>query len=229
MRFILIAIGLLGLALYISNPQSFGAKKKFELSTDGRVARNDKGKPEVDFGKVAEYGASLFEIVLGRAPDSPSDSSAPPPATAPIIAATAETPAPEKPDNSRMLSAINAPDLSTREGQMLAITTALQADPAGTATLMQSAMQACMPENTPPQLVNYFTGIVQAVSQTAQLPTAQQAESFARTTEPLNTALKAWLKFMPEAQRSANTGILQYWAARPNDLIACNLPWLGAN
>ncbi|NOR64348.1 MAG: hypothetical protein GQ535_17905 [Rhodobacteraceae bacterium] len=220
MRFILLAFALIGVAFYISNPQAFGGKKKFELSTGGQVTRNETGGANFDFAKIGEIGADMFDLFTTEPDDSAPT----------IVAAVAKSDieATESHEGSQILSAIDTPDLSTYAGQMAAISSALQADPIASAAHMHTAMQACLTDKSPPQLTNYFVGLVQVVSQTSQLPEAQQAESFAQYSAPLTLALKTWLQILPEDQRVANTLVLQSWAAQPQALVACNQAWLSA-
>jgi hypothetical protein len=220
MRFILLAIALIGVAFYISNPQVFGVKKKFELSTGGHVTRNETGGANFDFAKIGDFGAEMFDLFTSEPDDS-----------APAIVAavaTTEAESPQSSEDSKILIAIDTPDLNSYTGQMTAISNALQADPIATAAHMQTAMQACLTDKSPPQLTNYFVGLVQVVSQTSQLPQAQQAEGFAQYSAPLTQALKTWLQILPEDQRAANTQVLQTWAAQPQALVACNQVWLSA-
>ncbi len=218
MRFILLAFALIGIIFYITNPQAFGVKKKFELSTGGHVVRNETGGANFDFTIIGDFGASL----LGKLTAAPDDSANSAPADVASIAAFA--PAGNK--KNLILSAISSPDVGTYQGQMAAISQALQADPTATAAEMQTAMQACLPDRAPPQMINYFVGLVQVVAQTSQLPQAQQADSFRKYSEPLTQTLKVWLQLLPEDQRAANTLVLQDWAARPKALVACNQTWL---
>ena len=218
MRFILLAFALIGVVFYISNPQAFGVKKKFEFSIDGHTTRNDTGGADFDFTKIGDFGMEMYE----KFTDTPSDSDSG------VVAAVASVEAETAlgGDETQILSSINAPDLGTYMGQMAAISRALQAEPTATAAQMQTAMQACLTNESPEQLTNYFVGLVQVVAQTAQLPQAQQADSFKEYSAPLTQALRGWLQFLPEDQRVANTLILQQWAAQPKALVACNLAWL---
>ncbi len=218
MRFILLAFALIGVVFFVSNPQAFGMKKKFEFSVGGKVERNETGGANIDFSEIGRFGAEMFGFLKTEPDDSPS-----------IIApkaASSQSEAIQSSNESQILSSMNTSDLGTHAGQMAAISSALQAEPIATAKHMQTAMQACLTEASPPPLTNYFVGLVQVVSQTSQLPEAQQAESFAQYSAPLTQALKTWLQFLPEDQRAAHTLILETWAAQPQALVACNQTWL---
>ena len=220
MRFIILALVLIGVALYISNPQAFGVKQKFQLSGNGGILSREPERPNFDFTKISEFGVKLYEKFTA----SPEDSAS----TETVELASAEPTPSATTANSQALSAIGGPDLATYDGQLAAIALALQNAPVDTAAQMRSATQACLATQAPEPLANYFSGLVQVIAQTTQLPQAQQVESFKAQSAPLTQALKAWLKFMPEEQRAANTAILQDWAARPKELVACHLAWLNA-
>jgi len=221
MRFIILAFALIGVALYISNPQAFGAKHKLKFSESGRTVNRERELPELDFAKISDFGVGLYEKFAGS-PDN-SDNTETVDLAIPDPAATSAD------IDMQVLSAVNRPDLTTYEGQLAAIALALQNDPMETAAQMRAATQACLPAQAPEPLTNYFSGLVQVVAQTAQLPQTQQVESFKAYSAPLTQALKGWLKFMPEEQRAINTTILQDWAARPKELVACHLAWLNAH
>ncbi|HIP23557.1 MAG TPA: hypothetical protein EYG79_08210 [Rhodobacteraceae bacterium] len=218
MRFILLAFALIGVVFYISNPQAFGVKKKFEFSVGGQVTRNETGGANFDFSKIGDFGVEMYEKFTATPDDSDSG----------VVATAANVEAETTLGHSetQILSSISTPDLDTYTGQMAAISRALQAEPTATAAQMQTAMQACLTTESPEQLTNYFVGLVQVVAQTAQLPQAQQADSFKQYSAPLTQALRGWLQFLPEDQRVANTLVLQQWAAQPKALVACNLAWL---
>lgn len=221
MRFIILALALIGAALYISNPQAFGAKKKFQLSENGRVVSREPDRARFDFTKIGDFGVELYEKFIAAPDDSAS--------TQAIEVARTKPALQTDPENSQVLSAVGTPESLTYEGQLAAISAALHENPEATAAQMQAATQACLSNQAPDPLANYFSGLVQVVAQTSQLPQAQQVESFKSLSAPLTQALKAWLQFLPEDQRAVNTAVLQDWAARPKDLVACHQAWLGIN
>jgi len=217
MRFIFLAIALLGAALFISSPQVFGNKKKFQLSDNGRVVRPEPNKTGFDFSKIGDFGVEMYKKFTTTHDDSGSIDTTTEPETA---IGSAE---------SQVNNTQNAPDLSTYNGQVLAISLAMQNDLEAATSQMKIAMQACLTTQSPEQLTNYFVGLVQVVAETSQLPQAQQADNFRLKNAPLTQALAGWLRFMPEDQRAAHTLVLQNWAAQPKALVACNLAWLTAN
>jgi len=220
MRFIILALALIGVALYISNPQAFGVKQKFQLSENGRVMSRAPERPRFDFTIIGDLGVELYEKFTA----SPSDSAS----VNEVEIASGQDNTPLNGIESQTLSAIGSPDVTTYEGQLSAIATAMQNAPEATTTQMRAATRACLTAQAPEPLANYFAGLVQVVAQTAQLPQAQQVESFKAQSAALTQALRGWLQFMPEDQRAANTRILQDWAARPKDLVACHRAWLSA-
>jgi hypothetical protein len=210
MRFILLAMALLGVVYYISNPQQFGLKHKIELSGNGRIAFAQPAGAHVDFSKISQYGANLLDSLALASGDSGAGG------TATRV-------------DTRVMSAIEASALTVYKGRLAAISAALRSQPEATAAQMQAATKACLPAGAPPQLVNYFSGLVQVVALTSELPPEQQLASFNARSAPLTKAMKAWLAFMPDADREANTRILTEWAARPKALVACHQTWLGMN
>ncbi len=220
MRYIILALALIGAALYISNPQAFGVKQKFQLSENGRVVSRAPERSRFDFTIIGDLGTELYEKFAA----SPSDSAS----AEGMDAASGQEDTALNGTETLTLSAIGTSDVATYEGQLSAIAAAMRNAPDATTAQMRAATQACLPAQAPEPLANYFTELVQVVAHTAQLPQAQQVESFKAQSAPLTQALKAWLKFMPEDQRAANTAILQDWAAQPKDLVACHLAWLGA-
>ncbi|MBL1436587.1 MAG: hypothetical protein COB08_010365 [Rhodobacteraceae bacterium] len=218
MRFILLSIALFGLVLYISNPEAFGKKREFKLSVGGRIVREEPKGATIDFAKIGDFGVEMYESFFDSPDDSASNDTI-------VLAGNDQTSAPNGPE-TQILSAISAPDITTYSGQVSAISFAMHADPVGTTTQMQAAMKACLPHQYPEPLTNYFVGLVQVVSETAQLPLAEQTANFREESAPLTQALRAWLQFLPEDQRAENTLLLQDWAARPKDLVACHISWL---
>ncbi len=220
MRFILLAFALFIGALFISDPQAFGVPKKFQLSGNGRVVSHEPDRASFDLGKISEFGAGIYAKLTESQGDSRGENAG--------AAVESGNQASSSAADSQVLSAIEDTGISGYDQQLVAISNALHERPEATAALMQSATQACLSAEAPGPLVNYFSGLVQVVALTAQLPQTQQVESFKAQSAPLTQALKAWLKFMPDDQRAANTAILQDWAARPKDLVACHLTWLTA-
>lgn len=220
MRFILMSLALFGIVLYISNPEAFGKKREFKLSVGGRIVREEPKGATIDFTKIGIFGVEMYEKFFVTPDDSPSNAA--------VALAGNEQAGPENGAESQILSAIGNPDLATYSGQIAAISVAMQADSAATTTQMQAAMTSCLPNHAPEQLANYFVGLVQVVSETAQLPLAEQANNFSEQSAPLTQSLRAWLQFQPEDQRAENTRVMQDWAARPKDLVACHIGWLSS-
>ncbi len=204
MRFILLAFALIGVALYLSNPQTFGISQGFQLSGGDRIAR--RGAP-LNFSKIGDFGAEMFDFFT----DDPARDGL-------LEMASNES------EGTQAFSAVKvAPSYAA---QLTAIAAALHSTPEATAAEMFSATQACLPAETPDPMINYFSGLVQVVAQTAQFPQAEQTAEFKRLSAPLTEALIAWLQFMPEEQRAAQTAVLQAWADRPEALVACHRAWL---
>lgn len=204
MRFILLAFALIGVALYLSNPAAFGVYQGFQLSGGDRIAR--RGAP-LNFSKIGDFGTDVFDFFT----DDPARDRL-------LEMASNES------EGTQAFSAVKVPP--SYEVQLAAITAALHSAPETTAAEMFSATQACLPVQTPEPLVNYFSGLVQVVAQTAQFPQVEQTAEFQRLSAPLTQALIAWLQFMPEEQRAAQTAVLQTWADRPKALVACHQAWL---
>jgi len=215
MRFILLALAMIGVVFYISNPQAFGAKKKFQLTGNGHVERNMTGGANVDFTKIADFGVDMFDRLSNTRDDSAS-----------LELASAEENTQNIATEAHILSARDGPDLNSYEGQLSAIAKALEEDHNRTSIYMKIATQACVANRPAHEITSYFVGLVQAVAHTAQLPQAQQGEGFRSESAALTQELTAWLKELPADERAANTLVLQEWAARSNELVACQLAWL---
>ncbi len=220
MRFILISIALFGLVLYISNPEAFGKKKKFEIVVGGRYVREEPKAATLDFEKIGIFGVEMYERFFASPDDSVSNEVIELAAIEPTVLLDAT--------GTHILSAIDTPDIATYSGQVAAIWLAMQANAEATTTQMRAAMQVCLSNQAPEPLANYFAGLVQVVAEIEQLPQAQQADNFREKSAPLTQDLRVWLQLLPEDQRAANTLVLQDWAARPKDLVACHIGWLSA-
>jgi len=229
MRFILMAIALMGVGLYLANPQAFGAKGKFNTSNAGHVVVNQRGAARVDLGKIEASGAALFGKIASSLSDSPapeSPQSQPAAATTDVASAVPSTP--ETPASSKILSAIEAPDLSTYNGRLAAIYTALNQNPEQTSAAMHDATKACLSPGASDILVNYFVQMVQLTAKTAHHPLVEQAAYFKTNSAPLTNLVKVWLGSLPEAESTIATQELQSWAARPVQLVACHFNWLNS-
>lgn len=203
MRFVLLALVMLGAALYLADPRSFGVRKGFELSGGKPVAGLS---PRLDISKIGDFGAEMVDVVA--------------------VASNRAAEAYAASGNQVYRTAKYPPSY---QAQLDGITLALTDAPEETAANMYDATKACLEEGgavASPQLVNYFSGLVQIVAQIAALPEEEKAERFNLLSGPLTDALKAWLMFTPEGQRAENEVILADWAARPKALVACHLEWL---
>ncbi len=204
MRFILLAFALIGVALYLSNPATFGVYQGFQLSGGDRVVR--RGAP-LNFSKIGDFGSEMFDFLTDN-----------------LARDRLLEMARNESDATQAFSAVKVPP--SYKAQLTAITAALHSAPETTAADMFSATQACLPAQTLEPMVNYFSGLVQVFAQTAQFPQAEQTAEFERLSAPLTQTLIAWLQFMPEEQRATQTEVLQAWADRPTELVACHQAWL---
>ncbi len=244
MRFILLAFALLAAIFYISNPQAFGVKQNFKVSGNGRVERNLTGGANVDFTKIGEFGANLFNDFMETGTDSVEDlqtnaqnggliNGALPNGALPnerqSLARITATPTPQvQPEtaDTNILSAIKSSDLTSYDGRLTAIATAMSNDPVTTSAEMNIAMNACLNVETSTVLSSYFVGLVQLVAETSQLPAGQRADNLKVKSQPLNSLLNAWVSSLPKNERSATIQTLQNWAGKPTELVACHMEWL---
>jgi len=203
MRFVLLAFVLIGVALFLANPRSFGVGYGVELSEGKSLARVT---PRLNLSKIGDFGAEMVDVVIvasSRAAESYAAS------------------------GNQVYRTVKQPP--TYPEQLRAIALALSVEPEETAVSMYDATEACLGESgieAAPQMVNYFSGLVQVVAITAELPEAEKAEQFVALSAPLTVSLKAWLQFMSESERAENALLLESWAAQPKALVACHLDWL---
>jgi len=222
-RFILAALILLGLASYLANPELFGQKKKFSLSGTGNVRLEQRGVKGMEINWEA-IGTEFAALILPGENEAP----APPPEVA-TAANMAVTPPPATPLEVDEISAQKIEvDLGSYEGQLQAISNAIQADPAQTEALMTSATRSCIPTEMPEVLSNYFVKLVALVAVTTQMPKEAQRAHFSAQNAELGATIKLWLFSQPADERAAAQSIMQNWASQPAALVACHLGWLEA-
>ena len=222
MRFILAALVLLGLASYLANPELFGKKKKFALSGNGQVRIEQRGVKglEINWDTI---GSEFAELVLPAPKNEPS---ATPEESA--VANMAVTALPTDPAQNRSVEATpeSSSGLSTYEGQLHAISVALNADQARTEALMKSATETCAETDTPEVLSNYFVKLVSLVAITTQFPEQEQRAYFSTRNAELGATIKLWLFSQPAQARTTAEQIMERWSTDPAGLVACHLAWL---
>jgi len=203
MRFVFLAFVLFGVALFLANPKSFGMGNGLKLSGGNSIAQI---APRLNLSKVGDLGAEMVDV---------------------IVVASGQAAEAYAASGNQVYRAVKQPP--TYEAQLTAIRLALNAEPEKTAANMYDATESCLEEDgseAQPQLINYFSGLVQIEAQTAPLPEDEKTAQFGVLSAPLTDALKAWLKFTPEGQHAENETILADWAAHPTALVACHLEWL---
>ncbi len=203
MRFVLLAFVMFGVALFLANPRNFGVGYGFELSEGKPVAGLT---PRLNISKIGDFGADVVDVV--------------------VVASSRAAEAYAASGNQVYRTAKLPPSY---QEQITGIALALTAEPEATAANMYNATKSCLEEDgavAAPELVNYFSGLVQISARTAALPEVEKAERFSALSGPLTDALKAWLLFTPDGQRPENNIVLENWAARPKALVACHLEWL---
>lgn len=228
MRFILMAIALLGVASYMANPELFGQKKKFSLSGTGQVRIEQRGAKGIEIDWEA-LGTEFADLVFSD--DSPAVDPSPPPADGAIAnmaVSTPEAPAPAPQVADEVAIQENQPDLGSYEGQLNAIAHALEENPVQTEAAMKAATRACATSEMPDILSNYFVKLVALVATTKQLPIDQQRDYFSAQNAELNASIKLWLFSQPAGSRASAKSTMEGWGANPADLVACHLVWLDA-
>jgi hypothetical protein len=225
------AVALFCVGFYISNPQAFGGKGNFNISNNGHVAVNRRGVASLDLGKIGSAGTALFGKIAETVQGSPTETEANQSESGAQLAEntpeTADSPQQEA-TSSQILSAIEEPDLTSYNGRLAAIYTALNKNPDATGTAMHAATKACLKPGSSDILVNYFVQMVQLTAKTAHRPVVEQADYFKRESAPLTNLVKIWLGSLPTEEGAAATAELQNWAGRPIELVACNMAWLQA-
>ncbi len=229
MRFILMAVALFCVGFYISDPQAFGKKGNFNSSVNGHVAVNRRGS-SLSLDKIGTAGAELFGKIAATA----QDAAAPSPENQSESGAVLASAAPVAPDTpldapvtSHILSAIEEPDLNSYNGRLAAIYTALNKNQSQTEAAMHAATKTCLRPGSSDILVNYFVQMVQLTAKTAHRPVVEQAAYFKTNSAPLTNLVKIWLGSLSSEESAIATAELQNWAARPVELVACNMAWLG--
>ena len=229
MRFILLAAMLIGFGWYLSHPQVFGRKGIFQPANNGRVVIHKLGTTDIDIDGLSAAGADLFGKITESIFDtnSPSSEDSAEPLTEQASAAPeAASNSVEESAQTQMLSAIQQADLSTYNGRLNAIYSAINNNQNETTAAMSEAIAACLSPESSSVLVNYFVQMLQVTAITAQQPEAAQASYFEVNSAPLTDLIKAWLISLPAEEGAKATKELQNWAARPVELVACNLVWL---
>ncbi len=226
MRFIVLAFALLAFGLYLSQPQAFGRKDNFQSSNNGRVVIHQPGSGKMNIGEITAAGAELFDSVAGRlfdsAPEAPQSAANPAVGVAEAALDTLDSPA-----TPLILSTTQQPDLTSYNGRLDAIYTALTHNQKSATTAMQDATKSCLSSGSSDILVNYFVQIVQITANTAQQPDSEKPAYFAENSAPLTNLIKVWLSSLPAEDSALATAELESWATRPIELVACHTAWLG--
>lgn len=230
MRYILGAMLLIGAALFLANPEIFGNKNKFKLSSGGQISIDQRGAQKIEINWDA-ISSNLVGLVSSESPNEAEVAGEIVTSSEEVVVATVQTePTVNAPQDAQILSVTpdDTPDLTSYDGQLSAIALAIESDSVRTHALMQAAVHQCLGAETPETIQNYFLKLVELAATAKNLPDNEQRAYFTSQNAELTTTLKFWLRSQPENARVSANNILKSWAARPTDLVACHLEWLQA-